>query len=228
MEESTTSWKNHSFTMLIFGGIVVLCSIFFVLGMLVGRNQGQKIAETAFRQEEAKKSVAAPVSDDLPLNFYSETTAPNPNLTLQPAPRTPEPPAMSSASPVGGASSSAPARRDSPKESVQPPAKAPTVKATPTNATSTKTTTAKPAVARPPSKPVKEAMLQIAASRDGKKAQAERKKVESMGFSARVISATDKGVQWHRVYVGPFKESEVKLKKADLKAKGYKDVLERW
>ena len=228
MEESTTSWKNHSFTMLIFGGIVVLCSIFFVLGMLVGRNQGQKIAETAFKEEQEKKAVAAPVSDEFTLDYYSETTAPNPNLKLQPAPAASPTPSMSSAAPVGGTSSSAPARRDPPKDNAQPPANAAGPTAAPTKAANTKTATAKPAVARAPSKPVKEAMLQITASRDEKRALAERKKVESMGFSARVIRATDKGVQWHRVYVGPFKESEVKLKKADLKAKGYKDVLERW
>lgn len=38
MEEST-SWKGHSFTLLVFAGIVVLCSVFFVLGMMVGRSQ---------------------------------------------------------------------------------------------------------------------------------------------------------------------------------------------
>jgi cell division protein FtsN len=83
-------------------------------------------------------------------------------------------------------------------------------------------------VARTPTKAAREAMLQITASRNEKQAQVERKKVESMGFNARVITATEKGVQWHRVYVGPYKESQVKLAKADLKAKGYKEVLERW
>lgn len=34
-----TSWRGHSFTLLIFGGVVFLCSIFFILGMLAGRTQ---------------------------------------------------------------------------------------------------------------------------------------------------------------------------------------------
>ena len=47
MENEQTSWKGHTFTLLVFTGIVVLCSIFFILGMLVGRDQGQKIASSA-------------------------------------------------------------------------------------------------------------------------------------------------------------------------------------
>ena len=58
MDETNTSWKNHSFTLLVFGGIVALCFIFFVLGMLVGRNQGQRIAEQAFA--EARRTSQSP------------------------------------------------------------------------------------------------------------------------------------------------------------------------
>ena len=43
MEEQTT-WKGHSLTLLVFAGIVALCSIFFILGMLVGRQQGQTLS----------------------------------------------------------------------------------------------------------------------------------------------------------------------------------------
>jgi len=63
MEETTTSWRNHSFTLLVFGGIVVLCSIFFVLGMLVGRNQGQRMAESSAEKE--KNKVKAHVAEHL-------------------------------------------------------------------------------------------------------------------------------------------------------------------
>src|SRR6187399_3177294 len=45
--DEQVSWKGQSFTLLVFGGIVFLCSIFFVLGMLVGRGQGEKAAEAA-------------------------------------------------------------------------------------------------------------------------------------------------------------------------------------
>jgi hypothetical protein len=41
--EDQTSWKGHTFTLVVFTGIVVLCSIFFILGMLVGRAQAQKL-----------------------------------------------------------------------------------------------------------------------------------------------------------------------------------------
>ena len=86
MEETNPTWKNHSFTLLIFGGIVALCSIFFVLGMLVGRSQGQKIAEMAFAEEAARKPVAQNVGDEFPLDFYTQTTGENPDLKLKPAP----------------------------------------------------------------------------------------------------------------------------------------------
>ncbi len=54
--EEQPSWKGHTFTLLIFGGIVVLCSIFFVLGMLVGRTQGQKLATVAAADAAAAKT----------------------------------------------------------------------------------------------------------------------------------------------------------------------------
>jgi cell division septation protein DedD len=53
--EETANWKGHSFTLLIFGGIVVLCSIFFILGMLVGRDQGQRLAQLNVVEETAAK-----------------------------------------------------------------------------------------------------------------------------------------------------------------------------
>ena len=83
--EETTSWKNHSFTLLIFGGIVMLCSIFFVLGMLVGRNQGIKMAET-LAEQEGDKPVAIASADDSSLNYYEETKEDKPDFPLEPAP----------------------------------------------------------------------------------------------------------------------------------------------
>src|SRR4026208_2123753 len=86
MDETNTTWKNHSFTLLIFGGIVALCFIFFVLGMLVGRNQGKRMAEIAFAEEAEKKPAADKTGDELPLEFYSQTTEEKPELKLQPPP----------------------------------------------------------------------------------------------------------------------------------------------
>jgi cell division protein FtsN len=91
-ESDAPSWKGHSFTLLVFGGIVVLCSIFFVLGMLVGRNQGQRIAEMAAADEVTRKSAPQPLPDPQPLDFFNETTAPTPDDTLQPRPEPPAPP----------------------------------------------------------------------------------------------------------------------------------------
>ena len=60
MEEQTT-WKGHTFTLLVFTGIVVLRSIFFIFGMLVGRAEGQKIAGAggAAAKNEAKAATVA-------------------------------------------------------------------------------------------------------------------------------------------------------------------------
>ena len=70
MEEQTT-WKAHSFTLLVFGGIVVLCSIFFILGMLVGRTQGEKLASAAAEESAAKAGARPAPRDDKPdLTFY--------------------------------------------------------------------------------------------------------------------------------------------------------------
>src|SRR5437867_5591763 len=68
MEEQTT-WKDHSFTLLVFTGIVVLCSIFFILGMLVGRAQGQKLA--AIAAEGGARAEAKPPKEEKPeLTFF--------------------------------------------------------------------------------------------------------------------------------------------------------------
>src|SRR4051812_48288122 len=45
--DDQTSWKGHTFTLMIFGGIVMLCSIFFVLGMLVGHSHSLKLSTVA-------------------------------------------------------------------------------------------------------------------------------------------------------------------------------------
>ena len=87
-ESESPSWKGHGFTLLVFGGIVVLCSIFFVLGMLVGRNQGQRIAENA-AGDATRKTAAQPLPEAQPLKFFEQTTEPVPDDTLQPRPTPP-------------------------------------------------------------------------------------------------------------------------------------------
>jgi cell division protein FtsN len=201
--EETTSWKNHSFTLLIFGGIVMLCSIFFVLGMLVGRNQGIKMAG-ALAEQEADKPVATVVADDSVLKYYSETKEDDPDFSLEPSPTPaaqPSPAAVNS-----GASTTAEVRAAADKQEAQKPPK-PEIPQTPKT--------------RAPSQQV---YLQVMSTQDKKKADAERKKVESNGFKSKVLGATLKNERWHRVVVGPYKESEVNVARANLKAKGYNPV----
>src|SRR5467141_1923222 len=89
--EDQTSWKGHSFTLLVFTGIVVLCSIFFILGMLVGRVQGQKLAYAA-STGVASKGEARPVlkEESKPdLTFYdSVKKSEAPFLEPPPPPQT--------------------------------------------------------------------------------------------------------------------------------------------
>jgi cell division septation protein DedD len=90
MEEQTT-WKGHTFTLLVFTGIVVLCSIFFILGMLVGRAEGQKLAGTGPGSPAAKNETkAAPKEDKQDLSFYESLKKEEPPV-LQPAPAKPRP-----------------------------------------------------------------------------------------------------------------------------------------
>ena len=58
MEEEQASWKGHGFTLVVFAGIVVLCAIFFVLGMTVGRQQGQRAAQATVNGSAAKPAAS--------------------------------------------------------------------------------------------------------------------------------------------------------------------------
>ncbi len=85
--EDQNSWKGHTFTLMIFGGIVVLCAIFFVLGMLVGRMQALKLATVtveAASKPESKEPLPARVERPEPKlpepAAKPETPAPRPAL----------------------------------------------------------------------------------------------------------------------------------------------------
>jgi len=98
MEDQTT-WKGHSFTLLVFTGIVVLCSIFFILGMLVGRAQGQKFAFAASANAATKADTKdSPNDESRPdLTFYdsvkqSETSSLEAPAPLKVEPAAPDPP----------------------------------------------------------------------------------------------------------------------------------------
>jgi len=209
MEDTTTSWKNHSFTLLVFGGIVVLCSIFFVLGMLVGRNQGKGIAERAFAEEAKNKPVAVAGADDIQLNYYPENSEKDLKLVPAAEPR-PEDLAVPQAAAINGGSSST-ARRDVPAEKA-------TAKPSPTPKT-----ISKPPVEKTPAPTSKDRYVQLMSTKNQKQAKSELKKVQSKGFKGVIMEVTLQNERWHRVVVGPYKESEINLTLSDLKAKGYKD-----
>ena len=84
MEEQTT-WKGHTFTLIVFTGIVVLSSIFFILGMLVGRAQVQKYASTATVSAKSDASKAGTKDDKLDFTFYDSVKKEDPPA-LQPPP----------------------------------------------------------------------------------------------------------------------------------------------
>ena len=217
MDETNTTWKNHSFTLLIFGGIVALCFIFFVLGMLVGRNQGQRLAEIAAAEEAASKPVAE-TAEEFPLEFYSQTTEEKPALKLQPVP---EAPALTATTP--------PAPETTPGEKATVTAKPQPVEAKPAAkaAAEKSTATVKPQPPRTTAKSpaAREVFLQVTANKNQKQASQELKRVESKGFSGKILTGKTSGGRIHRVVVGPYKESEINLVKSDLAAKGYKDAF---
>src|SRR5437867_2410008 len=95
--EEQTSWKGHTFTLMIFGGIVVLCSIFFVLGMLVGRAQSLKIANIASAEAAAKAPSKELPRDEPEVAVRPRSTAVVPEVKPAPAPvpaPPPDPPAQ--------------------------------------------------------------------------------------------------------------------------------------
>jgi len=220
MDETNTTWKNHSFTLLIFGGIVALCFIFFVLGMLVGRNQGQRQAEIAAAEEAASKPVAE-TAEDFPLEFYAQTTEEKPALKLQPVPETPASTAVTPSAPETpqAEKTTVTAKLQPVEANLQPAAKTTSEKSAATaKPPSTPRTTAKSPAAR-------EVFLQVTANKNEKQASQELKRVESKGFNGKILTGKTSGGRIHRVVVGPYKESEINLVKSDLAAKGYKGVF---
>lgn len=91
--EEQTSWKGHSFTLLVFIGIVVLCSIFFILGMLAGRGQGQKLASVAAAEAAARNEAkAAPKEEKKPDLTFFESVEKGRQPALDPPPKPAPPP----------------------------------------------------------------------------------------------------------------------------------------
>lgn len=69
------SWEGQSLTLVIFAGVVVLCSVFFVLGMLAGRSQVTTVVDTDVMGVEADFALAGePEEPDL--TFYDSVGQP--------------------------------------------------------------------------------------------------------------------------------------------------------
>ena len=104
MEEQTT-WKGHTFTLLVFTGIVVLCSIFFILGTLVGRAQGQRLASIAGSTVSKIDTKPAANEDRPDLTFYDSLKREQPAALQPPAADVPpalDPPAKTEPKPEPG------------------------------------------------------------------------------------------------------------------------------
>lgn len=84
MEEEIT-WKGHTFTLLVFTGIVVLCSIFFILGMLMGRTQAQKVALAA-PAETVKTDAKTEGKEDNPDFTFYDSVKKEKTPVLEPPP----------------------------------------------------------------------------------------------------------------------------------------------
>jgi cell division septation protein DedD len=99
--EEQTSWKGHAFTLMIFGGIVVLCSIFFVLGMLVGRTQTVKIGAVAAADAAPKPAMKeAPLTESLHAEVPLTAAEKEPRFTPAPVKPDTESPAAAPAAKI--------------------------------------------------------------------------------------------------------------------------------
>ena len=103
------SWRGHNFTLLIFGGVVVLCSIFFILGMMIGRAQVPAVSEVRAVTDDTFPEGEI---EDLDLRFYE-------------AVEESEPPPFEASVPEAGSSADAVAANQPPPITAPPLAAAP-------------------------------------------------------------------------------------------------------
>jgi cell division septation protein DedD len=167
--DDNSSWKGQGFMLLVFAGIVFLCSIFFVLGMLVGRSQGQKFAAIAASESPAKGAAT--------------DTGPGLNFPEPAAPAPPVPPPTSKE-----------------ESAAEPPA----------------------AVDEVPKAPATSINWQIGALRSQSDAEKKLAEVQKLGFRAFIVSPSPNDpVQYYRVQVGPYTDSEeAEIAKKKLEALG--------
>jgi cell division septation protein DedD len=210
MDEQVT-WKGQSFTLLVFGGIVFLCSIFFVLGMLVGRGQGKSAAAEPDKVKEAAESAenASSARGAKPTNSSHES------ITLgQEANKDFKVDEVKEPAP-------APARTPTPEKSVKPTPKA---AVSPTPAPPAATPKAAPSKPASPT-PVKMIYLQVNAVASDTAAKKQAAELQKAGFTSVVMGGGDGAKSLYKVQVGPFATTaDMDIAKHKLEALGYKPI----
>jgi cell division septation protein DedD len=195
------SWKGHSFTLIIFIGIVILCSIFFVLGIVVGRGQVQHSAESASANPSVKNTAGdshgAPQIEKIDSSASAASAVKDTVIVVDPAPETPKadpPPAKSAAKT---------------KVAAEPPPA--------------------PATDRPAPRPSGDKMiyLQVGAFEQPAAANKEVDDLRKKGFHA-LIENSDGPKKLYRVQVGPFSNNaDVDIARRKLEALGYKQPMKK-
>jgi cell division septation protein DedD len=195
--EETASWKGHSFTLLVFGGIVALCSIFFVLGMLVGRSQGQRIAEIAATETPEAKADGLASSPEITVLGADEGPG---DIALKPLVPTPAEP------------------RPEPPPS-PPAAPAPTAKA------ATKTAAAKVPAPEKAAGKIYLQIAAVRQQKDAQR-ELQNVKSKGFTSALIVAPAPGDKAPFYRIQVGPYaSDSEAEAAKRQLESKGFKQVL---
>jgi DedD protein len=207
MDEQVT-WKGQSFTLLVFGGIVFLCSIFFVLGMLVGRGQGKSPADLDVAKDSTNSVETVPPPQDKPTNSLYETIAVGKETNKETQWNEAEP---------------APVRIPAPDKPVKASPKitpAPDPTAVPAKAAPPKAATAK----APTPTPVKMIYLQVNAVASDVAAKKQAADLQKAGFPT-VIMSGEGASSLYKIQVGPFaSRADADSAQRKLEALGYKPI----
>jgi len=192
--DEQVSWKGQSFTLLVFGGIVFLCSIFFVLGMLVGRGQGQRTAENAVLSAAARAADTGVKTSEIDARSTEAKSSNSPYEGIATGKETKKESSSSGTRDGAVEKPAAPvpekaARPAVPKAAAVPPA-------APAPA---KTATAKTAAPTP----VKMTYLQVGAYGENSKAKTKVDELRKAGFPAVVVGGDGPNALF-KVQVGPF------------------------
>jgi cell division septation protein DedD len=106
--EDQASLRGQGFTLLVFAGVVALCSVFFILGMIVGRGQAPGETEAGSATSASSPEANPGAESSAELGFYETVTQGD-----FPEPETPAPPEIGAASAPAPAEDAAPSNRAS-------------------------------------------------------------------------------------------------------------------